>query len=138
MSYRLVRLNTKDHPTRALAFADMVAIIERGYYWKMSQPPRIPVGTQIVGMGSHGGQGLFIVGVATSDEWETEPDGDVFKHRLPVAWARVVYENPDQLDEIKSIPSGFNERFGAEMDHDEHRRVLALVMAADAIDMHDE
>ena len=43
--------------------------------------------------GSHGGRGLFILGVTTSDEWQAEPDGDVYKHRPPVAWARVIYEN---------------------------------------------
>ena len=97
MSYRLVRVNTRDHTTRELAFDDMVSIIERGFYWKQSQLPDIPSGTQMIGMGSHGGQGLFIVGLTTTDEWEHEPDGDVYRHRLPVAWARVVYENGSSI-----------------------------------------
>src|SRR3954462_11297496 len=94
MSYRLVRVNTPDHSTPALAFDDMVSIIERGFYWKQSQLPDIPSGTQMIGMGSHGGRGLFIVGVTASDEWQDEPDGDVYKHRLPVAWARVRLREP--------------------------------------------
>jgi hypothetical protein len=57
MSYRLVRVNTRgDHTTRELAFDDMVSIIERGFYWKQSQLPAIPWGTQMIGMGSYGGQ----------------------------------------------------------------------------------
>jgi hypothetical protein len=128
MSYRLVRVNTHDHATPELAFEDMVSIIERGFYWKQSQVPDIPAGTQMVGMGSHGGRGLFILGVTTSGEWEDEPDGDVYKHRLPVAWARVIYENPSVLDEIKSIPSRFNERFGAELTQQEYRAIITLVL----------
>jgi len=58
MSYRLVRVNTRDHGTRDAAFDDMVSIIERGFYWKQSKLPEIPSGTQMIGMGSHGGQGL--------------------------------------------------------------------------------
>jgi hypothetical protein len=71
MSYRLVRVNTPDHNTRERAFADMVSIVERGFYWKQSQVPDIPSGTQMIGMGSHGGRGLFIVGVTTSEESRT-------------------------------------------------------------------
>jgi hypothetical protein len=128
MSYRLVRLNTNDHPTAERAFEDMVSIIERGFYWKKSLLPGIPAGTQMVGMGSHGGRGLFIIGVTTSGRWEDEPDGGDYKHRLPVAWARVIYENPSALDEIKSIPSRFNERFGAELTQQEYSAIITLVL----------
>jgi len=134
MSYRLVRLNTRDHRTRDLAFDDMVAIIERGFYWKQSHLPHIPLGTQMVGMGSHGGQGLFILGVTTSDEWQDEPDGDDYKHRLPVAWARVVYENSAVFREIKSIPTRFNERFGADLTQSEYARIITLVLSGEGTD----
>ena len=136
MSYRLVRVNTRAHRTRDLAFDDMVTIIERGFYWKQSHLPQIPLGTQLVGMGSHGGLGLFIVGITMSDEWEDEPDGGIYKHRLPVAWARVVYENPSMLDEIKSIPSRFNERFGADLTQEEYREIMTLVLDGDGLDMY--
>jgi hypothetical protein len=136
MSYRLVRVNTRDHNTRKPAFNDMVTIIERGFYWKQSKLPDIPSGTQMIGMGSHGGQGLFIVGVTTTDEWEDEPDGDVYKHRLPVAWGRVVYESPSMLGRIKSIPHRFNERFGADLTQEEYREILALVLDGDGLDMY--
>lgn len=136
MSYRLVRVNTRDHTTRDLAFDDLVSIIERGFYWKQSQLPDIRSGTQMIGMGSHGGQGLFIVGVTTTDEWEDEPDDDVYRHRLPVAWARVVYENRSMLGEIKSISSRFNERFGAELTQEEYREIITLVLSADGLDMY--
>ncbi len=79
---------------------------------------------------------LFIVGVTTTDEWEDEPDDDVYRHRLPVAWARVVYENRSMLDEIKSISSRFNERFGAELTQEEYREIITLVLSADGLDMY--
>jgi hypothetical protein len=138
MSYRLVRLNTPDHKDRKLAFDDMVSIIERGHYRKQSQPPEIPQGTQLIGMGSHGGRGLYIVGVTKSDMWENEADGDIYKYRLPVAWARVVYENRPMLETIKSIPATFNERFGAHLDADEYRRIIKLVLDGNGFDMYDE
>ncbi len=46
MSYRLVRVNTRNHTTRDLAFDDLVSIIERGFYWKQSKLPDIRSGTQ--------------------------------------------------------------------------------------------
>lgn len=81
-------------------------------------------------------QGLFIVGVTTSDEWEDEPDGDVYKHRLPVAWARVVYENRSMLGEIKSIPSRFNEHSGGNVTQEEYHEIITLVLAGDGLDMY--
>jgi len=74
--------------------------------------------------------------VTRSAEWEAEPDGDIYKHRLPVAWARVVYENPRMLEKMKSIPSRFNERFGAELTQEEYREILSLVLDGDGLDMY--
>ncbi|MDA0160339.1 hypothetical protein OM076_08690 [Solirubrobacter ginsenosidimutans] len=128
-------MNLPEHGTRDKAFRDMVTTIERGFYWKQSQLPDVPRWTQMIGMGSHGGRGLFIVGVTTNDEWEAEPDGDVFKHRLPVAWARVIYENPSALQAVKAVPSRFNERFGAELSHKEYRQIVQLVLDGEALDM---
>lgn len=135
MSYRLVRVNTSEHDTRDKAFRDMVTIIERGYYRKQSQLPDVPRWTQMIGMGSHGGRGLFIVGVTINDEWEAEPDGDIYKYRLPVAWARVIYENARVLDAVKALSSRFNERFGAELSHTEYRQIMQLVLDGGGLDM---
>jgi hypothetical protein len=135
MSYRLVRVNTPVHDTRDKAFRDITTIIERGYYWKQSHPPEIPRWTQMIGMGSHGGRGLFIVGVTRNEEWQAEPDGDVFKYRLPVAWARIIYENPPVLDAVKTLASRFNERFGAELRLEEYRRIMQLVLDGKGLDI---
>jgi hypothetical protein len=135
MSYRLVRVNMPEHDTRDKAFHDMVTIIERGFYRKQSQLPDVPRWTQMIGMGSHGGRGLFIVGVTTKEEWQAESDGDVFKHRLPVAWARVIYDNPSVLEAVKALSSRFNTRFGAELSHTEYRQIMQLVLDGEALDM---
>jgi hypothetical protein len=53
-----------------------------------------------------------------------------------VAWGRVVYENPSVLREIKTIPSRFNERFGADLTRREFREIMTLVLDGDGLDMY--
>ena len=91
--YRMVRLNMRQHRTRALAFEDMVAIVKRSGYWTQNDnPPPIPVGTSVIGMGSYGGRGLYLHGVVAG-AWAST-SGPTFHHKLPVTWAHAVYRCP--------------------------------------------
>ena len=109
----ITRVNTEDHPTEELAKSDLAWIIERGYFWKKSSTIQAPVGSLIIGMGSHGGRGLYLVGIV-SGRWENEPDGGEYKKRLPVVWQRAIYQHPaESVDKIAAMVTGFNYRFGA-------------------------
>jgi hypothetical protein len=135
MTYRIVRVNDDKHSTLAAAFADMVTIIERGFYWKRSKPVHMPLGTAIIAMGSHGGQGLFLIGV-THGEWEREHSAGRYGWRIEVAWQHVVYKLDGPVAGVKLLASRFNERFGAVLDQGEYQRIHHLIMSGTALDMY--
>jgi hypothetical protein len=124
--YRVVRVNTKAHNTRLVALDDMAWIIERGFYWKKSSRIDIPVGTPLVAMGSHGGQGLFLFGISNGN-WEREEDGGEYQHRIPVVWQPMIYERRP-ISEVEDMLSKFNVRFGAEAHRHEFANVLSFVL----------
>lgn len=137
--YRVVRVNTTDHTTRAGALKDMEWIIERGYYWKKSERVHMPVGTLVVAMGCHGGAGLFLIGVVTG-KWEDSPDSGSYKHRIAVQWQPVIYSfftnrntGKKAVRHVSDMLGKFNIRFGAEATQDEFRNVLAYVLTGNAL-----
>jgi hypothetical protein len=125
--YRVVRVNTSQHGTRALALDDLATIIRLEGYWTQSHdPPRIPVGTAIVAMGSYGGRGLYLHGVVRSD-WESTGEKP-FLNKLGVTWAHVVYES-DRPEDIGARISAFNSRSWSRCTQTEFRAVLNRVLS---------
>ena len=133
MSYRIVRVNDDKHNTFSKAVKDMAAIIDYGFYWKRSQPIPMATGTTLVGMGSHRGRGLFIVGITKDNKWIAEGDGR-YHHKIKVAWSHIVYQIPAiQLAVIENIP-GFNVYKGCSLTQQQFRGVMDMVLAGEAID----
>ncbi len=139
--YRVVRVNTPAHTTRPSAFADMRTIIKAGYYWKKSQPIPIPVGTLLAAMGSHGGAGMFLLGISTG-EWERNPHEVDYGLRIPVQWQPVIYDHgsnvkPDPgkaaVRMVGDMLDKFNVRFGAEATQGEFREVLEYVLGGSLV-----
>jgi hypothetical protein len=136
MNYRLVRVNTPSHRTRADALHDMAVIIEKGGYWtQRDNPPVIPQGTQIIGMGGHGGRGLFIVGVTRKEKWKVVNDGGNYGFKLPVTWASVVYgHNPQTVNSyVKQVVKNFNPRSVSTLSLEEYVNLLGYVLAGTEI-----
>jgi hypothetical protein len=107
---------------------DMAVIIGEGYYWKKSNRPQIDIGTLMIAMGSHGGRGLYLVGIVTG-EWEREDDAGSYHHRIPVQWQPLIYmHDVNSVDAVANMISGFNYRFGAECSQTEFRKVLDFVL----------
>jgi len=112
-TYHVVRVCTPAHPTYELGLHDMMTIIERGYFWKMSDTFYCPVGSLILAMGGHGGRGLFINGIVTG-EWEDEPGNGDFHFRIPVQWQEIVYRHhADAVETVAAMLPHFNYRFGS-------------------------
>lgn len=132
VEYRVVRVNTRDHATRPLALDDMATIIHHGGYWTQNDdPPHIPAGTQIIAMGSYGGRGLYLTGVA-GGQWQ--PTGEEpFRNKLPVTWAHVIYDVPGDPEDIGSLIAAFNPRSWSHCTQAEFRAVLDRVLAGRAL-----
>ena len=136
--YFLVRVNTRDHTTRALAMADMAAIIERRGYWKMSEQPVMPIGSSIIAMGGHGGQGLFLHGIVRKG-WKTVKSGAegnvVYQNKLGVQWEHVVYTHDvTAVAAALSIVNLGALRKHSELDQMHYRSLLHFVLKGEAID----
>lgn len=111
-TYHVVRVNTPAHKSWAQAMDDMATIIERKFFWKKSATFYAPVGSLIIAVGSHGGRGLFLVGMVTG-QWEKEPDAGEYHERLPMLWQPVIYEHDDDaVETVKDMLTRFNYRFG--------------------------
>jgi hypothetical protein len=133
--YRVVRVNTRDHSTRSLALEDMAVIVRgQGYWTQNDDPPRIPVGTAVVAMGSYGGRGLYLHGIVRG-EWEATGETP-FRNKLAVTWAPVVYES-DAPEEIGALIGAFNSRSWSRCTQSEFRAVLNRVLSGSAFPLPD-
>ncbi|HEX5925824.1 MAG TPA: hypothetical protein VFY45_18465 [Baekduia sp.] len=106
----------------------MATIIrDRGYWTQNDHPPSVPVGTQIVAMGSYGGRGLYLHGIA-SGGWE--PTGDVpFRNKLAVTWAHVIYDVPGDPEDVGALVHAFNPRSWSRCSQSDFRAVLDRVLS---------
>lgn len=73
---------------------DMQSIVDRGFYWtRRESAPEFPRDTLIIGIGSHGGRGLFLHGIVADGDWVALSPGDQpYRHKLPVVWDQTIYE----------------------------------------------
>jgi hypothetical protein len=94
-NYVLVRVNDERHKTRADALNDLAGLVrEDHYYTRRETPPQIMKGTPIIGIGSYGGRGLFVLGQCAGLDWESLPEDDwwPYLHRIDVTWDGSIYE----------------------------------------------
>ena len=106
MRHRLVHVCDDKSPDRAAAEEDLRGLIRTGwYYTRNERPPSLMGGEPIVGIGSHGGRGLFILGTCVSHRWEKLENAGRHKWRIPVEWEAAIYEaNPEEvLDGVETV-----------------------------------
>lgn len=92
-SYVFARVCDERHQTRDQALDDIVGLVrDDRYYTRNETPPKIMRRTPMIGIGSHGGRGLFIVGHCAGLDWEAlAEDHWPYRHRIEVLWAGAVY-----------------------------------------------
>lgn len=62
------------------------------YYTRNETPPKIMRRTPVVGIGSHGGRGLFLLGTCAGLDWEDLGDSALpYRHRIEVIWDGAIY-----------------------------------------------
>src|SRR5215208_3815303 len=88
----------------------MVALVQhKRYYTRNDTPPKIMRRTPMVGIGSHGGRGLFLLGHCAGLRWEPlAEEHRPYTHRIPVIWDGAIYGA--DYDEVLAGVSKYNER----------------------------
>lgn len=134
-AYHVVRVNTRNHKTYEQAMSDMASIIEREFFWKMSERLYAPVGSPIIAMGSHGGRGLFLFGMVKG-QWEKEPDPGEYHERVPMLWQPCIYKHdPDAVEDVAGMLTRFNYRFGERYLYPhEFGKVFDFVLSGDKLE----
>ena len=92
-SYVFARVCDERHPTRDDALDDIVQLVRNDqYYTRNETPPNIMRRTPMIGIGSHGGRGLFIRGHCSGLDWEDLGDDYLpYRHRIDVIWDGAIY-----------------------------------------------
>jgi hypothetical protein len=92
-SYVFARVCDEHHRTREHALQDLVGLVRDEYYYTRNEsPPKIMRRTPMIGIGAHGGRGLFLSGLCAGLVWEELPeDSWPYRHRIDVIWEGAVY-----------------------------------------------
>jgi hypothetical protein len=106
MRHRLVHVCDDNHRAPQSAEKYLRELIEDGwYYTRNKKPPSLMSGEPLVGIGSHGGRGLFILGTCSSPKWHPLDSDGRYKWRIPVNWELAIYEADPAivLDGVRSV-----------------------------------
>jgi len=132
-SYVFARICDERHHSYELALADVAGLVaaER-YYTRRESPPKIMRRTPIVGVGSHGGRGLFTLGVCAGFAWENlGEDALPYRHRIEVIWDGAIYRA--DYDSVFEEVTKYNERSWTSATREDYRRVVDLILDGDVV-----
>ena len=127
-SYVFARICDERHESYEAAVeyvADLVTA-ER-YYTRHEAPPRIMRRTPMVGIGSHGGRGLFTLGVCSGLEWEELGDEELpYRHRIEVIWDGAIYAA--DYETVLAGVTKYNRRSWTSATREDYRRVFDRIL----------
>lgn len=131
MKYVTVRLNEDGEHTAEKGRTSLQHVIDRQRYWtKLEKAPAIETGWPIVGIGSHGGSGMFILGIVASSEWEPAA-GPPWTSRIHVAWADEIHETNDLVGTLDGV--GYSQQSWGTIDREEYCTILSRLYPAPAV-----
>jgi hypothetical protein len=128
-SYVFCRVCDERHDTYAKALEDLAGLVEaERYYTRNEKPPKIMRRTPMVGIGSHGGRGLFLLGMCTGLGWEDLSESWLpYRHRIPVIWDGAIYAV--DYEGVFDGVSKYNERSWTSATLPDYRLVVDRILA---------
>jgi hypothetical protein len=132
-SYVFCRVCDDRHDTYVRARDDMTGLVEaERYYTRNARPPKIMRRTPMVGIGSHGGRGLFLLGVCAGLKWERLDASSLpYRHRIEVIWDGAIYA-ADYATVFESVAK-YNERSWTSATLADYRLVVDRILAGDVV-----
>jgi hypothetical protein len=132
-SYVFARICDERHPSYELALAYITGLVaaER-YYTRHESPPKIMRRPPVVGIGSHGGRGLFTLGVCANFAWEElGEDALPYRHRIEVIWDGAIYRA--DYDPVFEHVTKYNKRSWTSATREDYRRVVDFLLDGDVV-----
>lgn len=132
-SYVFARVNDERHRTREQALEDLVGLVrDEHYYTRRATPPKIMRRTPMIGIGCHGGRGLFVLGHCAGFAWERLSDDYLpYEHRIDVMWDGAVYAA--DYDAVLDGVEKFNERSWTSATRRDYALVHARILDSDVV-----
>lgn len=132
-SYVFARVCDERHDTRQKALEALTGLVQDDrYYTRNESPPKIMRRTPMVGIGSHGGRGLFLLGTCAGLQWEGLDDRYLpYRHRIEVIWDGAIYAAP--YDEVFAHVTKYNERSWTSALRPDFSNVVSRVLAGDVV-----
>lgn len=132
-SYVFARICDERHKTRALALADMIELVKADqYYTRKETPPKIMRRTPMIGIGSHGGRGLYILGHCAATEWEKlDSESLPYRHRIEVLWEGVIY-SANELDVLDGVAK-YNKRSWTSATRQDFAKVHQRILSGEIV-----
>jgi hypothetical protein len=132
-SYVFARVCDEQHQTRSQALHAIIRLVEdERYYTRNERPPKIMRRTPMIGIGSHGGRGLFVVGHCAGLNWERLDERyRPYLHRIAVLWSGAIYEA--NYDEVFDGVSKYNERSWTSATQRDFALVHSRVLAGEVV-----
>jgi len=132
-SYVFCRLCDERHDTYEKALDDLAALIEaERYYTRNETPPKIMRRTPMVGIGSHGGRGLFLLGACAGLAWEDLDEGWLpYRHRIEVIWDGAIYAA--DYEAVFAGVEKYNKRSWTSAKRADYRLVVDRILAGEVV-----
>lgn len=132
-SYVFARICDERHSTYEVALEDISSLIkDELYYTRNDTPPRIMRRTPMVGIGSHGGRGLFTLGVCAGLDWEDLGNKALpYRHCIEVIWDGAIYR-ADYASVFEGVTK-YNQRSWTSATREDYRRVVDRILDGDVV-----
>lgn len=132
-SYVFCRVNDERHGTYEKALADFVDLVQdERYLTRNETPPKIMRRTPMVGIGAHGGRGLFVMGACAGLRWERLGSEDLpYLHRIEVIWDGVIYRA--DYEQVFAGVTKYNKRSWTSATREDYRRVVGRILDGEEV-----
>jgi len=132
-SYVFGRVCDERHGTCEKALEDLTGLVrEERYYTRNQSPPKIMRRTPMVGIGSHGGRGLFVMGACAGLDWEPLGEEDLpYRHRIEVIWDGAIYGA--DYDGVFAGVTKYNQRSWTSANRADYRLVVDRILDGEVV-----
>lgn len=132
-SYVFCRVCDERHDTYDKALKDLTGLVrDERYYTRNETPPKIMRRTPMVGIGAHGGRGLFVMGACAGLRWEGLSDDHLpYRHRIEVIWDGAIY-GADYEAVFEGVGK-YNKRSWTSADRADYRLVVDRILDGEIV-----